>query len=285
MTSAAIDTAGPVEDARRSHDRSLDALRDAVVRTSQLWRGIDSPDAPAPRLDWTAAETAAHVVGDLRDYTTALTRHRNGYMTHANPPMESPSKLSVKVNARHLEEVPERNPDRLADMLEEAARAYLAVASSADLSADIATPNGLVLAPSTMTCLLLGEQLVHGLDIARSADVAWTISDADALLVIPGVLSIAPQYLRPSRAAGARSSYELRMRGGCRYRMVIADGAATVAAAGERADCVITADPVAFLLLGYGRITQWPPIIRGQLRAGGRKPWLAMRFSSLLASP
>jgi hypothetical protein len=35
--------------------------------------------------------------------------------------------------------------------------------------------------------------------------------------------------------------------------MVIADGTATVAAAGERADCVITADPVAFLLLGYGR--------------------------------
>ena len=285
MTSAAIDTAGPVEDARRSHDRSLDAFRDAVARTSQLWRGIDSPDAQAPRLDWTAAQTAAHVVGDLRDYTTALTRHRNGYMTHANPPMESPSKLSAKVNARHLEEVPERNPQRLADMLEDAARAYLAVAASADLSADIATPNGLVLAPSTMTCLLLGEQLVHGLDIARSADVAWTISDADALLVIPGVLSIAPQYLRPSRAAGTRSSYELRMRGGCRYRMVIADGTATVAAAGERADCVITADPVAFLLLGYGRITQWPPIIRGQLRAGGRKPWLATRFSSLLASP
>ena len=67
--------------------------------------------------------------------------------------------------------------------------------------------------------------------------------------------------------------------------MAIADGTATVAAAGERADCVITADPVVFLLLGYGRITQWPQIIRGRLRAGGRKPWLAMRFSSLLASP
>jgi uncharacterized protein (TIGR03083 family) len=272
MTSAAVDTAGPVEDVRRSHDRSLDAFRNAVVRTAQLWRRIESPDVPVPLLDWTAAETATHVVGDLRDYTTALNRHRNGYMTHANPPTEPPSKLSTKVNARHLEEVSERNPHRLADMLEDAARAYLAVAESAAPSADIATPNGLVLAPSTMTCLLLGEQLVHGLDIARSADVPWPISDADALLVIPGVLSIAPQYLRPSRAAGTRSSYELRMRGGCRYRMDIADGTATVSAAGERADCVITADPVAFLLLGYGRITQWPPIVRGRLRAGGRKP-------------
>ena len=48
---------------------------------------------------------------------------------------------------------------------------------------------------------------------------------------------------------------------------------------------MITADPVAFLLLGYGRISQWSPILRGKLRAGGRKPWLAMKFATLLASP
>lgn len=285
MTSAAVDTAGPAESARRAHDQCLDAFRAAVGRTSGLWRSIDDPNAPTPRLDWTVAETAAHVVGDLRDYTQALNRYGNGYMTHANPPMESPSKLSAKVNARHLEEIPERDLDQLADMLEEAALAYVAVASSADLSADIATPNGLVIAPSTMTCLLLGEQVVHGLDVARSAGVPWTITDDDAHLVIPGVLNIAPEYLRPSRAVDTRVSYELRMRGGRRFRLAVADGAATVTAAGERADCVITADPVTFLLLGYGRITQWPQIFRGRLRAGGRKPWLALRFGSLLVTP
>jgi hypothetical protein len=131
-------------------------------------------------------------------------------MTHANRPTESPSRLSAMVNARHLEEVPERNLQRLADMLEDAAEAYLAVAETADCGAYIATPNGLVIAPSTMTCLLLGEQLVHGLDIARSANLPWTISRSDALLVIPGVLTVAPQYLRPSRAAGLRCSFELR---------------------------------------------------------------------------
>jgi uncharacterized protein (TIGR03083 family) len=285
MTSAAVDTAGPAESARRAHDQCLDAFRDAVGRTSQLWRSIENPNAPTPRLDWIAAEIAAHVVGDLRDYTQALTRYANGYMTHANPPMGSPWKLSAKVNARHLEEIPERDPHRLADMLEEAALAYIGMASCADLSADIATPNGLVIAPSTMTCLLLGEQVVHGLDVARSAGVPWTITDDDAHLIIPGVLNIAPEYLRPSRAVGVRASYELRMRGGSRFRLAIADGSATVTAATERADCVITADPVAFLLLGYGRITQWPQIFRGRLRAGGRKPWLALRFGSLLVTP
>ncbi len=285
MTSAPAHLTGPAEDTRQAYGRTLSALRDAVARSADLWRSIDKPDAPAPGLAWTAAETAAHVVGDLRDYTQALTRHANGYMTHANRPTESPSRLSAKVNARHLEEVPERNLHRLADMLESSADTYLNVAAAADPSVEIETPNGLVIDPSTMAALLLGEQLIHGLDISRTANLPWTVSAADAFLVIPGVLSIAPQYLRPRRAAGVHISFELRMRGGPSYRMAVDDGTAVVTAAGKKADCVITADPVAFLLLGYGRISQFSPVLRGQLRPGGRKPWLAMKFGTLLSSP
>src|ERR1700742_2997681 len=201
MTSAPVHLSGPAEDTRQAYGHTLNALRDAVARSADLWRRIDKPDAPAPGLIWTAAETAAHVVGDLRDYTQALTRHANGYMTHANPPTDSPSALSAKVNARHLEQVPERNLHQLADMLEVAADAYLTAAAVADTGAEIATPNGLVIGPPTMAALLLGEQLVHGLDISRAARIPWTIATADAFLVIPGVLTVAPQYLRPRRAA------------------------------------------------------------------------------------
>lgn len=285
MTSAPVHLTGPADDTRRAYGPTLNALRDAVARSAELWRNIDKPDAPAPGLIWTAAETAAHVVGDLHDYTQALTRHANGYMTHANRPTESPSRLSAQVNARHLDEVPERNLHRLADLLEAAADAYLNVAVNADPTVEIATPNGLVIAPSTMATLLLGEQLIHGLDISRTAKIPWPIAAADAFLVIPGVLSIAPQYLRPERAAGVHVSFELRMRGGPSYRLAVDDGTAVVTAAGEKADCVITADPVAFLLLGYGRISQVSPVLRGQLRPGGRKPWLAMKFGKLLSSP
>ena len=285
MTSAPVHLTGPAEDTRRAYRPTLNTLRVAVARSADLWRNIDKPDAPAPGLHWTAAETAAHVVGDLRDYTQALTRHTAGYMTHANRPTESPSRLSAKVNARHLEEIRERNLSRLADMLEVAADAYLNAAANADLSAEIATPNGLVIGPPTMAALLLGEQLIHGLDISRTAKIRWPIAADDAFLVIPGVLTVAPQYLRPQRAAGVRISFELRMRGGASYRLTVDDGTAVVTAAGEKADCHITADPVAFLLLGYGRIGQLSPVLRGQLRPGGRKPWLAMKFGTLLETP
>ena len=284
MTSAPVHT-GPAEDTCRAYGPTLTALRGAVARGADLWRQIDRPDAPAPDLVWTAAETAAHVVGDLRDYTQALTRHANGYLTHPNRPTEPPSRLSAMVNARHLEEVPERDLHRLADMLEATADAYLNAAANVDPTAAIPTPNGLVITPPTMAALLLGEQLVHGLDIARTATITWPIAAADAYLVIPGVLSVAPQYLRPRAAAGAHVSFELRMRGGPSYRMAVDDGTAVVTAAGEKADCVINADAVAFLLLGYGRVGQFAPVLRGQLRPGGRKPWLAAKFGKLIASP
>lgn len=276
----------PAGDLARSHPANLAAFRRSVARSAVLWRRVNRPEQPVPGLRWTAAETAAHVVGDLRDYTQTLTRHTNGYLTHANRPMQSPSRLSAAVNARHLTEVPERDLSQLAGLLEDAAEAYLGAAAAADTEARIATPNGLIVDAPTMTSLLLGEQLIHGLDIARAAKSRWPIEGGDALAVVPAVLAIAPQYLRPGRAAGVHCSFELRMRGGARYRMVVDNGAAAVgAAAGQNSDCVITADPVAFLLLGYGRIPMWSPVVRGQLRAGGRKPWLAMKFATLLESP
>jgi hypothetical protein len=234
----------------------MTALRDAAGRSAELLRRVDDGSVPVPGLTWTAAETAAHMIGELRDYTQALTRH----------------------------EVAERDMGLLAGLLENAAETYLAAASVANEDAAIPAANGLVLSPSTMTSLLLGEQVIHGLDVARAARTRWDIRPRDALLVTPGALSVAPYYLSRS-ALTMRASFELRIRGANGYRMAVDHGTATITAAGERADCVITADPVAFMLLGFGRITQWSPILRGKLRAGGRKPWLAMRFATMLSSP
>jgi hypothetical protein len=283
MTIAPAHASGPTDDTRRAHEATKDALRAAAGRVGELLSGVDA-DAPVPGLAWTAAETAAHMVGELRDYGQALTRHTNGYLTHPNPTEDSPSRMGALVNARQLTEVTERNMSRLAVLLENAVLAYLAAAEAAADTARIPIANGLMLNPSTMTSLLLGEQVIHGLDIARAAKLRWDIAPRDALLVVPAALSVAPQYLRPS-AIAARVSFELRIRGANPYRMAVDRGTAVVTHAGERSDCVITADPVAFMLVGFGRISQWSPILRGKLRAGGRKPWLAMKFATLISSP
>jgi hypothetical protein len=287
MKTAAVIPAGPADDVRRADSGSRAALAEAIGRSAELWRRIDNPSASVPGLAWTVSQTAAHVVGDLREYTEALSNYVNGRHVSSEVPDELPWRLRKAVNAHHLTVVPERDLRRLADMLEDTAVRYLAAAATVDAydPAAIATADGLVLEPAFMTCLLLGEQLIHGLDIARGARQPWSISHEDALLVLPAVLALAPKYLRPDRSRGVHVSFELRMRGGPRYRLAVDDGTGVVGAAGERADCVITADPVAFLLVGYGRIPQWSQILRGKLRAGGRKPWLAAKFGTLLASP
>lgn len=284
MTTTSLPSAGPAEEARRNHPESLEALLAAVQRSDHMWQRVPASDVPVPRLDWTAGETAAHMVGDLRDYTELLKRYESGYLTHADRTPGPPWRLSAKVNARHLTEIPERKLHRLAAMMENAAAEYVDVASRIDSGAAILTPNGLLLEPAAMTGLLLAEQLIHGRDIGLAANRSWSISAEDALLVIPAVLTVAPSYLRPSRAR-LRVSFELRMRGGGRYRMAVRDGDAVVGTVGMPTDCTITADPVAFLLLGFGRIAPWSPMLRGKIRPGGRKPWVAAKFGTLLATP
>jgi Mycothiol maleylpyruvate isomerase N-terminal domain len=285
MTTASTRYAHPVEEARRGHDAALAALSGAVARSAELWRRAPDPQAPVPGLTWTAAETAAHIIGDLREYTDDLSHDHRTPVGDLGLGAGSPSKRSALVNAAHLTAVRERDMQRLADMLEEQAERYLAAAASADDSEAIVTANGLVLSPPIMTGLLLGEQLVHGLDIARASRTRWCIGHADSLLVIPAVLAVTPEYVHPKRSAGVNISFELRIRGGGRYRLAVREGTGEISAAGEKADCVISVDPVAFLLVGFGRIAQWRPIIGGQMMASGRKPWLALKFGTLLSSP
>jgi hypothetical protein len=51
------------------------------------------------------------------------------------------------------------------------------------------------------------------------------------------------------------------------------------------ADCHVSADLVALLLVAYGRRSQWIPILTGKLVAWGRKPWLGPRLTGNLVTP
>jgi hypothetical protein len=61
--------------------------------------------------------------------------------------------------------------------------------------------------------------------------------------------------------------------------------AAVELASGQAIDCHLWADPVALMLVVYGRIGQWGPIARGRLLAWGRKPWLGLKFKNLFFNP
>lgn len=57
----------------RQAEETAAALADAAGRTAQLLRSGLDPAARVPGLTWNAAETAAHLVADLREHTAILT--------------------------------------------------------------------------------------------------------------------------------------------------------------------------------------------------------------------
>jgi hypothetical protein len=50
-------------------------------------------------------------------------------------------------------------------------------------------------------------------------------------------------------------------------------------------DCVISADPVTYLLVVYGRMPLGRALLRGGMVAWGRRPWLGLCFKSLFFNP
>lgn len=81
------------------------------------------------------------------------------------------------------------------------------------------------------------------------------------------------------------ATYLIAVRGGPRWAVRFRDGTASIEQPQGRIDCRLSVDPVAFLLVAYGRVSQWGPITRGQLLAWGRRPWLGFKFYEFAAHP
>jgi hypothetical protein len=262
------------------------ALRDAAGRAAAMLAAVPDPDMPVPGLAWNVTLTAAHLVAEIEDYAGFVSGERDARDVLArSTSSRTPSQRSAASNAQQLEERPGSDIGQLAHQVVPAVERFLAAAAGRSDEEPILTTNGLSMTVPVMTSTLLGELLIHGFDIARATGRVWPISRQDALEVIGGVMTMVPDYLDKEKAAGLRVSYELRFRGGPRYRLAIDDGAAEVTEPGQKVDCWISADPVAFLLVGYQRIGQWGQILRGKMMAGGPKPWLGFKFSGLLTGP
>jgi putative sterol carrier protein len=188
---------------------------------------------------------------------------------------------------------PERDPKVLADRIEQRANEYFA--ECADYSPGDLRPwfvEGTRVPVSTLTGHLLNETLMHGYDIARADGRKWRIEPAHAAMVIRHLFVPILQELDPralvdgQKAAGLRATYDVGIRAGDHLHFIFDDGRVRVEEpAPRKVDCHISADPVAFVMIFWGRKGQWSAIATGKLMAWGRKPWLGLRFKSLIRHP
>jgi hypothetical protein len=133
---------------------------------------------------------------------------------------------------------------------------------------------------------------MHGYDIAHATGRKWRIEPTHAAMVmqqflVPVLQTVDPRtFVNAKKAAGLQATYQLNLRGGERFNFVFNDGSLRVEEPSARqVDCHISADPAAFFMVFWDRQSQWNAIAKGQLVAWGRKPWLGLKFRSLVRNP
>jgi uncharacterized protein (TIGR03083 family) len=259
--------------------QALAAVAAVGERTADVIAAMDDLDGGTRGLDWTLGQTAAHIVVDVKYHRAWL--RGEGKIDYFVPDLAGE-------NLRGIESVKERDPAVLATTVRQDNAAFVREAAGQPVGATFAEEVGPDLSLEVMLSVHLGELLVHGWDIATTLGRPWTIGRDEANIVARGVLPVLPMIVDSAAAAGVSFAYELSLRGGGpRVLIRVHDGSLTVEPIVSRApaDCRISAGPAAFLLVSYGRVGQFGPILRGQLIAWGRRPWAALRLNSFIRNP
>ncbi|MFN2608646.1 MAG: hypothetical protein ABR511_12275 [Acidimicrobiales bacterium] len=264
----------------------LGAVRGAIAteaaRLTALLRSVRTPSAPALG-DWDLTDVAVHVSHSL-DVVLSTVRG-GGPLVDDVWGLTAMSSMLVKgETTRDLAAIADRIGATVAQLL-----AVLPATGGGELRAWLV--QGVDLPVSALACQALEELVVHGRDVARAEGAAWPVGRAEAALLLEGFLFpslgvLGRSMVDQQAAAGVRAAYDVRLRGGGGAVLRFDDGDLAVTGRGAGpVDCHLSADPVAFLLVSWGRTSQWPAIARGRLLAWGRRPWLGLRLRSLLRNP
>ncbi|WP_406054509.1 maleylpyruvate isomerase family mycothiol-dependent enzyme [Streptomyces sp. NBC_01077] len=273
------------------HERARAALRAVVLRLVRLMREVPDVNAASGVPVWTVGDVAAHLAGVHFAYSAGFTDEAVEWDA-VLPPGNGPfGERIAAMNATAISLFDGEERARLGDFIAERSEMFLRVTEGLSPDTPVTAPwlgKDLPLTLAAATGLMLSESLVHGLDIARGAGRPWPIGADEASLVLgQSMPTMMPLGLDTAKARGVTIAFDLAIKSGPRLAVVIDDGTATVTRdAPPRAyDCRITAAPAAFLLVSFRRTPIWKAIARGQMRAGGRRPWLAMRLGELIGSP
>ncbi|MGH8884075.1 MAG: maleylpyruvate isomerase N-terminal domain-containing protein [Egibacteraceae bacterium] len=268
------------------------ALEAVVPRVTALLRSVRDPGAPALGV-WSVAEVATHLT-QAWEVIPRLAARQPSLLGDQVLPLGDMGEFADATTAAVAQE-PERDLGALADRIEASAARFLRACATA--RADDRSPwlvEGTKVSRATFVCHLLNESLVHGHDIAQAEGKPWEIDRSHAALVVLGFLVPVLQafdsrsMVDQSEAAGLRACFEVRVRGAAeRVYFVFEDGTLAIDARrpARKVDCHLSVDPTAFLLVAWARTSEWGPIAKGQLLTWGRKPWLGLKFRSLLRNP
>ena len=249
------------------------ALDDSCGRfVDQLRSGID-PSKRALGV-WNVAELATHVSLVFQAYPGIARGEGSSAKDHRRMPEEW---------QRRVREDPERDLHVLSDRIQNAAKDFKEVADGTDWTSAVPYHGGVPCPVYALGGLLINECEIHGRDIAKTTGANWKIDPEHARLAIDAHYPLMPHFFDQAKASEVQGVLELKVRGRAPVYLRVADAALTVSA--ERPErsvsAHISADPVTYMLLGYGRISRVLAALTGKVVVWGTNPLLALRLPGL----
>jgi uncharacterized protein (TIGR03083 family) len=264
-------------------DDLLAASRAAVAagagRLADLVAVLPDVDRPIPGSRWTARDALAHLIIACDLYTEMATGTPSPVDAYGR-------EVFADYFQQRLAYVPEDDPTKLAHLLEDAADRFTAALAGQAGATPVVWHAGYELDIASLAGIIAGEVLIHGYDIALACRRPWPLPVDE---VAPVLLAYAPLLrlnVDVERTRGLTVSYAIDVRGVASFTVRFTGGQLSLEPAGSApADCTISADPVAWLLVASGRLDRWAAIALGLLQPGGDRPGLAVDFQDLFVYP
>jgi hypothetical protein len=254
-------------------------LEDAVHRVADLVRS--TPDLHEPVADgrWTIRDVTAHLTTILGLYTE--------FAVGATSPYQSLDREScATASTQLLADISEDDPGRLSGLLVDSAERFLDESSEFSGDHPVMYHCDLRYHVFGLTGTLLGEELLHGYDIAASLQKPWRIDPVDAGLVLAAYADLYHLIVDPDRAKGLTLAVSIELRGSPPVVARFSEGQFRFEAPGDDpVDATISAEPAAFLMVGSGRMERGAAIALGLMEVGGPHPEVAMAFPDYFAYP
>jgi hypothetical protein len=255
------------------------ALLVTAGRFIDLVRAQPDTSVRIPCSDWSVREASAHLIAANSLYSGIA-------MGTPSPVASLDKKYAADFAAGRIADIPISEPDELASILGEGLESFLDVTVGRPGNQEIVFHAGLPFDLESVVCVALGEYLLHGYDIASAGGYPWPISTSDALLVLHAYGPLYALCVNPETTDGLNAVFRVLLRGVEPTTFRFVDGSYRVEDDQTvPADCTISADPVAFLMVGTGRLSQSAAVALGLFEASGQRPELARGFSDLFIYP
>ena len=252
------------------------AVERAGRRVADLLERQDDPGRGVTGLEWSIAETAAHLAG------------RTGRLAAYLAGSAAPEGPGLRDRGRERAGRPRTRGPTLSEHVEELRGQRRRVRGVDPRQAGFDPYpwySGWKIDVATATGLLLGELDIHGFDVARTVGAPWEIRPADGRTIVRAAVVLAPLYVDPEATRGVSVTFRIAVGEGPRSGSDSTTGRrpSRNRRGGRRHDPRRPGLPLA--LLSYGRVSKWRAMATGKLFATGRRPWAALDFDRFFLPP